>query len=107
MTSTAEALVADVEEDEAPESVAVASDDDGGDDGEATGRRRPRLARIVVYGILPGLALLFAAAAGYLKWVDATARDAEVARTQSVQAAVDTTAATSTSRPPTATPTPA
>jgi Mce-associated membrane protein len=101
MTSTAEPLVADVEHDEAPESVAdVDSDAEGGDDSEATGhRRRPRLLRMVVYGILPGLALLLAAAAGYLKWVDSTVRDAEMARTQSVQAAVDSTVAMLSYRP--------
>jgi Mce-associated membrane protein len=99
MTSTAEPLVADVENDEAPESVAAVSDDDGGDDGEPTGRRRPRLGRIIVYGILPGSALLLAAAAGYLKWVDSTVRDAEVARAQSVQAAVDSTVVMLSYRP--------
>jgi Mce-associated membrane protein len=100
MTSTAEPLVADVEDDDAPETVAgVDSDAEGGDDREATGWRRPRLLPMVVYGILPGLALLLAAAAGYLKWVDGTVRDAEVARTQSVHAAVDSTVAMLTYRP--------
>jgi len=100
MTSTAQPLVADVENDEAPASVAaVGSDAEGGDYSEPTRRLRPRLLRIFVYDILPGLALLLAAAAGYLKWVDATVRDAEVARTQSVQAAVDSTVAMLTYRP--------
>ena len=91
MTATVEPLVADDEDGEdheTPEPVV-----------EPTGRRRPRLLRMVVYGVLPGLALLLAAAAGYLKWVDATMRDAEVARTQSVQAAVDSTVAMLTYRP--------
>ena len=92
-------LLGVVEDDEAPESVAVVSDDEDSDDSEPSGRRRPRLARMVAYGILPGLALLLAAAAGYLKWVDSTARDAEVARTQSVQAAVDSTVAMLSYRP--------
>jgi Mce-associated membrane protein len=104
MTSTAEPLVAGVEDDEAPESVAGVSDDDRGDDSEPTGqRRRPKLLRVFVYGILPGLALLLAAAAGYLKWVDSTLRDAELARTQSVQAAVDSTVAMLSYRPDTVT----
>ena len=102
MTSTAEPLGADIEDDDAPGSVAaVDSDAEGGDDSEATGRRRPRLLPMVVYGILPGLALLLAAAAGYLKWVDSTVRDAEVARGQSVQAAVDSTVAMLSYRPDT------
>jgi Mce-associated membrane protein len=103
MTSTAEPLVADIEDpedDEAPESVAaVDSDAEGSHDSEPTRRRRPHLGRIVVYGILPGLALLLALAAGYLKWVDSTARDADVARRQSTQAAVDSTVAMLSYRP--------
>jgi Mce-associated membrane protein len=100
MTSTAQPLVADVEIDEAPELVAaVDSDAECGDDSEPTRRLRPRLLRMFVYGVLPSLALLLAVAAGYLKWVDATVRDAEVARTQSVQAAVDSTVAMLTYRP--------
>jgi Mce-associated membrane protein len=100
MTSTAQPLVADVENDEAPELVAaVDSDAECGDDSGPTRRLSPRLLRMFVYGVLPGLALLLAVAAGYLKWVDATVRDAEVARTQSVQAAVDSTVAMLTYRP--------
>jgi Mce-associated membrane protein len=100
MTSTAQPLVADVENDEAPALVAaVDSDAEGGGDSEPTRRLRPSLLRFFVYGVLPGLALLLAAAAGYLKWVDATVRDAEVARNQSVQAAVDSTVAMLTYRP--------
>jgi Mce-associated membrane protein len=103
MTSTAERLVVDADDDEAPDSVVVVSDDEDSDDSEPTGRRWPRLARMVVYGILPGLALLLAAAAGYLKWVDSTVRDAEVARAQSVQSAVDSTVSMLSYRPDTVT----
>jgi Mce-associated membrane protein len=88
MTTTVEPLVADVEDADVDEAVV-----------EPIARRRPRLGRIVAYGILPAVALLLAMAAGYLKWMDATARDAEVARTQSVQAAVDSTVAMLTYRP--------
>jgi Mce-associated membrane protein len=98
MTSTAE-LVTDVEDDEAPEPVADVDTDEDGDESGSTRRRRPRLGRILAYGILPAVALLLAAAAGYLKWVDATARDAELARSQSVQAAVDSTTAMLSYRP--------
>jgi Mce-associated membrane protein len=62
-------------------------------------RRASRLGRIVAYGVLPGLALLLAAGTGYLKWVDATARDAELARSQSVRVAVDSTVAMLSYRP--------
>src|SRR6201988_4775730 len=103
MTSTAEPVVVDAEDDEAPDSVLIVSDDEDSDDSEPTGRRWPRLGRMVVYGILPGLGLLLAVAAGYLKWVDSTMRDAELARAQSVQAAVDSTVAMLSYRPDTVT----
>src|SRR5882757_6062223 len=64
---------------------AAASDD------TKAARGWPRLACILAYGILPAAALLLVAAAGYVKWVDGTARDAEVASAQSVQAAIDST----------------
>jgi Mce-associated membrane protein len=64
-------------------------------------RGRTRLARILAYGLLPAVALLLAAAAGYLKWVDSSARDADAARAQSVQAAVDSTVAMLSYRPDT------
>ena len=70
-------------------------DDDGADHAEkpASARRRIRWSRVIAYGLLPGLALLLASAAGYLKWQDASARDAQAARTASVQAATDGTVA--------------
>jgi Mce-associated membrane protein len=71
------------------------------DDGGAAPRWRTRLLQILAYGVLPVAALLLAAAAGYLRWVDGTARDAEVARTQSVRAAVDSTVAMLSYRPDT------
>jgi Mce-associated membrane protein len=82
------------------ENPAVATDSGGDDTGHPNGRRS-RLTRIAVYGILPGVALLLTTAAGYLKWVDATAQAADVARAQSVQAAVDSTVAMLSYRPDT------
>lgn len=55
--------------------------------------RRVSWSRILVYGILPGLVLLLAMAAGYLKWHDASVRNAGLARSQSVAAARDSTVA--------------
>jgi Mce-associated membrane protein len=49
--------------------------------------------RILAYGILPGLALILALGAGYLKFVDNTVRNGDVARVESVQAAKDATTA--------------
>jgi Mce-associated membrane protein len=45
--------------------------------------------RVLVYGVLPGLALLLAMAAGLLKWQDASIRDVDIARSQSIKAARD------------------
>lgn len=62
-------------------------------------RLRTRLARILAYGVLPASALLLSGAAGYLKWVDGAAREADVARAESVQAAIDSTVAMLSYRP--------
>jgi Mce-associated membrane protein len=77
------------------------ADTEGSDDAEPPRRRRTRVARVLAYIVLPAVALLLAAAAGYLKWVDGTARDAEVFRTQSVKAAIDSTVAMLSYRPDT------
>jgi Mce-associated membrane protein len=56
-------------------------------------KRRVNWSRVMAFGVLPGLVLLLAAAAGYLKWQDASARSAQVARLESVSAAKDSTIA--------------
>jgi len=58
-------------------------------------------AKAIAYGLLPGLALLLASAAGYLKWQDGSAREAQTARAESVQAAIDSTVALLSYRPDT------
>jgi len=73
----------------------------GSDDSRSPRQRRARLVHVLAYGILPVAALLLAVAAGYLKWVDGTARDAEVASAQSMQAATDSTVAMLSYRPDT------
>ncbi|MGY4711197.1 hypothetical protein ACXDF8_16805 [Mycolicibacterium sp. CBM1] len=59
------------------------------------------LARVVAFGLLPILALLLGAGAGFLKWQDSSRRDADTARTQSVQAAKDSTVALLSYKPDT------
>lgn len=54
---------------------------------------RVNWSRVLVYGLLPGLALLLAMAAGFLKWKDSSIRDADIARSQSVVAARDSAVA--------------
>jgi Mce-associated membrane protein len=56
---------------------------------------------MIAYGVLPGLALLLALAAGFLKWQDNSVRDANVFREQSVRAAADSTIALLSYRPDT------
>jgi Mce-associated membrane protein len=63
------------------------------DEPPASAWRRIRWSRVIAYGLLPALALLLASAAGFLKWQDASVRDAQLARTESVQAATDGTIA--------------
>ncbi|MDT5145083.1 MAG: Mce-associated rane protein [Mycobacterium sp.] len=56
-------------------------------------KRRINWSQLVAYRILPGLALLLAVAAGFLKWQDSSVRESEVARIESVAAAKDSTIA--------------
>ena len=49
--------------------------------------------RVVLFAVLPGLALVLALAAGYVKFVGTTARDSEIAAASSIQAARDSAAA--------------
>ncbi|AQT78998.1 hypothetical protein B1R94_06520 [Mycolicibacterium litorale] len=60
-----------------------------------------RLAGVVAFGVLPIVALLLGAGAGFLKWEDSSRRDADTARTQSVQAAKDSTVALLSYKPDT------
>ena len=49
--------------------------------------------RVLVYGLLPALLMLLAVAAGLLKWKDSSVRNTDLARSQSVVAAKDSTVA--------------
>jgi Mce-associated membrane protein len=63
-----------------------------------TQRRSVNWSRVLVYGLLPGLALLLAMSAGLLKWKDSSIRGIDLARSQSVSAAKDSTVAVLTFR---------
>lgn len=67
----------------------------------AVARRRVDWSRVVAFGVLPGLALLLAMAAGYLKWQDNSVRNADVARMESMQVAKDSTIAMFSYKPDT------
>jgi Mce-associated membrane protein len=57
--------------------------------------------RVLVYGVLPGLALILAMTAGFMKWQDSSVRDSEFVAAESVQAAKDSTVALLTYKPDT------
>jgi Mce-associated membrane protein len=56
-------------------------------------KRRIRWPQVVVYGLLPAIALVLAGAAGFLKWQDSSVRQTQLARIESVAAAKDSTIA--------------
>lgn len=78
---------------------------DDHDDGQAAvprttaAGRRVNGSRMLVYGVLPGLALALAMAAGLLKWHDSSAQNVNLARVESVKAAKDSTIALLRYRP--------
>lgn len=56
-------------------------------------KRRIKWSRVLVFGVLPVLALLIAAAVGFLKWQDARIRSSGAASIESVAAAKESTVA--------------
>ena len=76
----------------------VASEDPGGepeskDSAPAKKKRRIRWSRAVAFGVLPGLALVLASVAGFLKWQDGSARASQIAGVECLAAAKDSTVA--------------
>jgi Mce-associated membrane protein len=66
------------------------------DDASDTGRRSPkwlRTKRILVFAVMPALALILAMGSGYLKWQVDSAREDRTAGVQAVQAATENTIA--------------
>lgn len=59
----------------------------------APAKRSIEWSRVLAYGILPGLALVLALGAGFLKWQDNSVRDGDAAGAESVQVAKDSTIA--------------
>jgi Mce-associated membrane protein len=69
-------------------------------------KRRVNWSRVFAFGVLPGLALVLALAAGFLKWQDNSNRDGDIARIKSpaavsVHAAKDSTIALLSYKPDT------
>jgi Mce-associated membrane protein len=108
--STAVPVEADTERteeqatDETTDTVEGSTADDAADNSvEETGtaKRRFNWSRVLAFGVLPALALVFAMAAGFLKWQHSSVRDSDIARVESVQAAKDSTVAMLSYRPDT------
>jgi len=81
---------------DAAEPAESAVQDDSGDTdeekpAETTNRKGIPWRAALVYAVLPGLAMLLAVGAGFLKWTGSTAHEADTARIASVQAATDST----------------
>ena len=77
--------------------VAISDEADAEDEAQegkpAKAKLRISWPQVVAYGLLPGLALVLAAAGGFLKWQDSSARAAQLGRIESVAAAKDSTIA--------------
>lgn len=72
---------------------APAEDADGGEVATATVTATvPRWRKVLVFAVLPAIALVLAGLAGFVKWDDSTRRAGEIAAIESVAAARDTTA---------------
>jgi Mce-associated membrane protein len=85
--------------DTAAEDVEAGKDSD--DAAPARDKRRINWSRVLVFGVLPGLVLVFTLAAAFFKWEDGSMRMANTARIESVQAAKDSTVALLSYRPDT------
>ncbi|MDT5192700.1 MAG: Mce-associated rane protein [Mycobacterium sp.] len=88
-----EDAVEDVEDAEDIEAAEDPVDADTSETPAPAARRGIDWSRVLAYGILPGLALVLALTAGFLKYVDNSVRDSDVARVESMQAAKDSTIA--------------
>lgn len=88
--------------DEADDAEAAADGDDEATDIQAEPPGRFSWVRVLAYGVLPVLVLVVAFGAGYLKWLEASARLSQEAAAKSVQAATESTIAMLSYRPETA-----
>jgi Mce-associated membrane protein len=81
--------------------VATAVGESDHDEQPSGAARRIHWSRALVFVVLPALALLLAAAAGFLKWQGGSGSDAAGARVESVRAATDSTIALLSYKPDT------
>jgi Mce-associated membrane protein len=97
-TADARAVVVDAEAGDAETPETREAD---GEPSEARGKRRIRWGRMLVYGVLPALVLMLAMGAGYLKWLDSSARESRLATAESVRAATESMVALLSYKPDT------
>jgi len=87
---SAPAMSQDIEppaEDETAQEESAAAEVEATSDDEPAERRPIAWSRVLAYGVLPGLALLLALAAGYFKWADGSSNEVVLARSESVRVA--------------------
>jgi Mce-associated membrane protein len=87
-TDTGASDVDVVVDEETTQTDAEAAGEDRAPDG-ARGKRRIEFKRVIAFGVLPGLALLLALGAGYLRWANGSADDLAGARAEAVRVASD------------------
>ncbi|MFZ1177485.1 MAG: hypothetical protein WAO15_14680 [Mycobacterium sp.] len=93
--------IPELTEDTGKLSEATEGDDDSDSQATPNPGHRINWSRVLAYGVLPGLVLLLASAAGFLKWQQSSVTDADRGRTEAIQAARDCTVALLTYRPDT------
>lgn len=99
--STAVELDQPTEVADAADSIEPAEETEPADEVAAPEKRSIQWPRVLAYGILPGLALVLALGAGFLKWQDNSVRDGDSAAVESVQVAKDSTIALLSYKPDT------
>jgi Mce-associated membrane protein len=102
--TVAEEIAADESTEKADDPTETAEESKAGEPEKP--KRRINWGRVVAYGVLPALVLLLAMGAGYLKWMDSSARvdditNAKSPSSQAVQAAKDSTIALLSYKPDT------
>ena len=91
-TSGSDCLIsADAETTEQPEPMVDRPDPE--DFELARHKHRFNWPKVLAFGILPGAALLLAMVAGFLRWQDSSGRESEIARSEAVAAAKESTVA--------------
>jgi Mce-associated membrane protein len=105
MTTTSEIQVEPADDVDAPvgdaDGVTEQDPDENIEAAVPTPQRNSRQRQVIAFGLLPTLLIVLAFGAGYLKWLDSSARDAQLAGTGAARAATDSTVAMLSYKPDT------